>query len=327
MNKTLFLFLLFPFLFTSCIEEKKNSAAETLEKINSVSIIIDDQLWNGEVGDSIRNKFAAPVIGLQQEEPLFTLNQYPVKLLDGFISQSRNIIIVRKDNKNEFSFNENFNNNPKILVRFSGRTVKDLIDSIQTNAPRVAQIIKNSEVKSLQKEMNSTLQKSGAASTAINEKFSLKIQVPSKYKTVLTGKKFIWLKKEIAGGNMNLIAYQLPYSRLKDTTNSVNSIIKVRDSIGSKYIHGIKKNTYMITESAFTPYLEKTFVSNQVAYEMKGTWELKNEFMAGPFIHYAIIDSKSKRIIVLEGFCYAPFKGKRDLLLELEAIIKTVNFN
>jgi hypothetical protein len=29
-----------------------------------------DQLWN-EVGDSIRNKFASPVLGLPQEEPIF----------------------------------------------------------------------------------------------------------------------------------------------------------------------------------------------------------------------------------------------------------------
>jgi hypothetical protein len=34
------------------------------------SVVIDDQLWNGEIGDSIRNKFASPVIGLPQEEPL-----------------------------------------------------------------------------------------------------------------------------------------------------------------------------------------------------------------------------------------------------------------
>jgi hypothetical protein len=32
-------------------------------------LMIDDQLWNGN-GDSIRNKFASPVIGLPQEEPL-----------------------------------------------------------------------------------------------------------------------------------------------------------------------------------------------------------------------------------------------------------------
>jgi hypothetical protein len=40
-------------------------------KINNISVIIDQQ-WNGEIGDSIRNKFASPVIGLPQEE-LFLL--------------------------------------------------------------------------------------------------------------------------------------------------------------------------------------------------------------------------------------------------------------
>ena len=44
---------------------------------------IDDNLWNGEIGDSIRKKFAAPVDGLPQEEPLFTLNQYPTKVFEG----------------------------------------------------------------------------------------------------------------------------------------------------------------------------------------------------------------------------------------------------
>jgi len=30
--------------------------------------------------------------------------------------------------------------------------------------------------------------------------------------------------------------------------------------------------------------------------------------------------------LVLEGFCYAPSKKKRDLMFELEAIIKSVKF-
>jgi hypothetical protein len=64
-------------------------------KVNNISVIIDDQQWNGEIGDSIRNKFASPVIGLPQEEPL-TINQYPLKLMEGFMTDSRNIIIVKK---------------------------------------------------------------------------------------------------------------------------------------------------------------------------------------------------------------------------------------
>jgi len=59
-------------------------------------VVIDDKLWNGEIGDSIRNKFATPVIGLPQEEPLFTINQYPNRHLDGTLTNCRNIIVIKK---------------------------------------------------------------------------------------------------------------------------------------------------------------------------------------------------------------------------------------
>lgn len=320
MNKTLFLLLIFPFVFSSCLEERKNTAYETLGKINSVSVIIDDQLWNGEVGDSLRNKFAAPVIGLQDEEPLFVLNQYPVRLLDGFLTKSRNIIVVRKDVKNDFSIKENESTNPQILIRFSGRTVKDLIDSIEVKAPFIVKTIRNSEIKSFQKQ----IYVNKSETNDINESFDVDVKIPVKFKTVAKGKKFLWLKKEINGGNLSILAYQLPYKRLKDTTRIINSIVKIRDSIGIKYIHGSKKRTRMLTETDFTPYLNKINLSNSTTYETKGTWNLKNAFMSGPFVNYAIIDEKRKRVVVLEGFCYAPFKGKSDFMLELEAIIKTI---
>jgi hypothetical protein len=320
MNKTLFLWMLITFVFSSCIEERKNTAFETLGKVNSVSVIIEDQLWNGEVGDSIRNKFASPVIGLQDEEPLFTLNQYPVKLLDGFIAKSRNIIIVKKDVKNDFSIKETDPSNHQIIVRFSGRTVKDLIDSIENRSPFISKIIRDAEIKAFQNQIYI----SKNSENDVNKLFGVNLKVPVKYKTVLKGKKFVWLKKEIDGGNLSLIAYQLPFNRLKDTTNITNSIVAIRDSIGSIYIHGSKKRSKMITETDFTPYLNKTMVSNAMVFETKGTWNLRYDFMSGPFLNYALLDEKKKRVLVLEGFCYAPFKGKRDFMLELEAIIKTI---
>src|SRR5659263_4305 len=93
MNKNLFLFLLIPVLFFSCKKQGEDMPRKATGKINIISVIIDDQLWNGEIGDSIRNKFASPVIGLPQEEPLFTINQYPIKLMEGFMTDSRTIII------------------------------------------------------------------------------------------------------------------------------------------------------------------------------------------------------------------------------------------
>jgi len=80
----------------------------------------------------------------------------------------------------------------------------------------------------------------------------------------------------------------------------------------------------MITEEAYAPYLSKITFDSKETFETKGTWELNNDFMSGPFINYAIIDTQYNRILVLEGFCYAPSKEKRDLMHELESIIKSV---
>ena len=143
---------------------------------------------------------------------------------------------------------------------------------------------------------------------------------------VVQGKKFIWLKKEITSGNLSLLVYQVPIKYKKDTTNIANNIIRIRDSIGKRFIHGSKPRTRMITEPAFSPFLSKTIISEKTAFETKGTWDLMNDFMSGPYINYAFIDKENKRILILEGFCYAPSKEKRDLMLELESIIKTVQF-
>ena len=101
MNKTLFLCLCFSLALFSCQKNDDKLTQDTSGAINTISVIVDDQLWNGEVGDSIRNKFAAPVLGLPQEEPLFSINQYPVKLFEGFSTDSRNIIIIKKESKNK----------------------------------------------------------------------------------------------------------------------------------------------------------------------------------------------------------------------------------
>jgi hypothetical protein len=39
--------------------------------------------------------------------------------------------------------------------------------------------------------------------------------------------------------------------------------------------------------------------------------------MGGPFINYAA-DEKNNRILVMEGFCYAPSKQKHDFMFELK---------
>jgi hypothetical protein len=320
MNKTHFLYLLFTLILFSCSKKNDVLPRETSGKINTISVIIDDPLWNGEIGDSIRNKFASPVIGLPQEEPLFTINQYPVKLLEGFATDSRTIIVVKKAAKNSFEINKNQYASPQNVFHISGKTSAAIIDTIEKNAPKIVQMIKEMEIAETQKINKQSL----INPKIITNKFHITLNIPSGYEYTLHKSKFIWLKKEIISGNMSLLIYQVPLHSIKKGDNEIASIVRMRDSIG-KYIHGTDPNTPMITEEGYAPYLFKIQLDGKPTYETKGTWELKNDFMAGPFINYAIVDKAYSRILVLEGFCYSPSKEKRDLMHELEAIIKSVH--
>lgn len=320
MNKTHFLFLILPFLLLSCLKSDKQSQPVS-GKANTISIIIDDQLWYGEVGDTIRNKFASPVLGLTQEEPLFTINQYPAKLLEGFVTDSRSIIIVKKTASEKFEITHS-TALPHNTFRIYGKSIDDIICSIELNSAQIIKMIRDAEIEKIQQDNSKSL----LNPAVIKNKFHIDIQIPTGYEYVLHKKNFIWLKKDIISGNTSLLIYQIPLHNFKTKGNVVGNIIKMRDSIG-RYIKGREPNTPMITGEAYAPYLSAVNLDGKDAFETKGTWELKNDFMAGPFINYAIIDPVYNRILVIEGFCYSPSNQERDLMFDLEAIIKSVKID
>lgn len=320
MNKTLFLLILFAFLFFSCKKQEENLPRKATGKINTISVVIDDQLWNGEIGDSIRNKFASPVVGLPQEEPLFTINQYPAKLMEGFMTDSRTIIVVKKEEKNQFVIKKNEYASPQNVFHITGKTSDAILEIIQKNTPKIIQIIKDTEIAESQRINSQSL----LNPQFIANKFHVSLKIPSGYLYVVQESNFIWLKKEIVSGNTNLLIYQVPIGSIKNNLNIITNIIKMRDSIGDLYIRGTEPDSQMITEEGYAPYIFKIKLNNKETYETKGTWELKNDFMSGPFINYAVVDESHNRILVLEGFCYSPSKEKRDLMHELESIIKSI---
>ncbi|MCF6129824.1 DUF4837 family protein [Flavobacterium sp. AS60] len=319
MNKTLFLWLFVACLVSSCSLKKDKLPDDSSAAINTIAVIIDDQLWNGEVGDSIRNKFASPVLGLPQEEPLFSINQYPVKLFEGFSTDSRNILIIKKDNENKYEFKENEFAAPQNAFHITGKTSFEILEILEKNAPDIIKKMRAIEIAHNQKIIKDSL----LDTKKIQKKFNIDLLIPSKYEYVMRRKNFIWLKSEIISGNTSLLIYQIPWNNIRPKY-AVTDIVIMRDSIGRAYIHGSNYGTQMVSDEAYSPYFSKTTLAGNKTYETKGTWQMKNDFMSGPFINYAIFDKPHRRILVLEGFCYAPSKEKRDLMFELESIIKSI---
>ena len=166
------------------------------------------------------------------------------------------------------------------------------------------------------------MRKSLGKDQKLKDEFGLSLKFPSIYRYAVEEDGFIWLRKEITKGNMELLIYEVPINQIEKDTNIIGNIIKMRDSIGEAYIPGPVEGSYMITEEAYAPYLFETEIDGKFAYETRGTWEVKNAFMAGPFVNYAIKDEANDRYLIVEGFVFSPARGKRDNIFELDAILQ-----
>ena len=153
------------------------------------------------------------------------------------------------------------------------------------------------------------------------------MQIPDAYKLVDDTGGFLWLRQHIKNSKtMNLLVYELPINSEEDTSGK--NILVARDRIGEKYIPGPKDSTFMITEVAYKPRTILTELDGKQAFETRGKWDVKNYVaMAGPFLNYTIVDKPNNRLIVVEGFTYAPGLNKRDYMFEIEAVLKTLKIN
>ena len=122
---------------------------------------------------------------------------------------------------------------------------------------------------------------------------------------------------------MDLMIYQVPLETIRKGDSAVVDVVKMRDSIGKNQIPGRLDGSYMITEKAYAPYIFSTIIDNKPTIQTKGIWDVKNDFMSGPFINYAIEDKVNNRYVVIEGYVFAPSVAKRDYMFELESIIRS----
>ncbi len=313
----------------SCTETKKSknpktqgAMAHSVGKINELSVIVDNELWKGNVGDTIRKYFGAEVPGLPQEEPLFSMRQMPKEAFLGMARKNRTFLWIQKDEKSRVSILKNKFATPQTGAIISAASDDEIIALIHENHETIISKYKQTEIKEKQARIKKSLERI----PQLKENLDITLSIPTAYRVAIEEDKFFWIRKDIQQGSMNLMVYELPLGIVSKDSNTVASIVKMRDSIGAVKIPTSEVG-HFITEEAYAPYLYETQLDGRFTFETKGTWEVKNRFMAGPFVNYVIEDKPKNRLLVLEGFVFAPSVPKRDNIFELEAIIKTIKFN
>ncbi|SDS40992.1 protein of unknown function [Polaribacter sp. KT25b] len=317
--------LLITFLLSSCVGHDKVILKESIGKINKVMVVAKVSDWTGDVGKEVRNSFGELMVGLPQPEPILDVSQVAPNGFSSMMKASRNILIITESTNEGFTVKNNIYAQPQTIVYVQAKDDEGIIKLLQKHKKQIRSIFLEADIKFTQGIFEKDKQDNSNYKTLQN--LGISLTIPKKFNTVDDTGEFLWLRNHLTSGiaktgSNNILVYSIP---LGDESKVADNIVAVRDSIGEKYIPGTDAETqHMITEEAYTPFTFDATIDGKKAYETRGKWEVKNDFMAGPFLNYSVIDKKNNRLIVFEGFTYAPSVNKRAFLFELEAIAKSM---
>ena len=306
-------------ILVSCDKEVKNFKPQSSGRINSISVIIDKPSWDGKIGDAIREKYASEFIGLPQVEEAFTLNYIPYEAFTGFGRTARNVIYINKKKQDKPRMIRDRYARPQLFLEVSGLDNESIIQGVLGSSEFSLAQFQNGEIT----ENKNRILKSLLKDTGLDS-LNISLNIPSAYSVFKNDPETVWLQKPLKNGTSNLIIKDLNSSVSDFEKINLNDVVSLRDSIGKEFIPGRVENSYMITEKEYLPYISYQTVNGFEAIETRGTWEVKGDFMGGPFINYIIKDTLNKSLLYVEGFVFSPSQRKRDKMIELEAVIKSM---
>ena len=302
------------FLITalSCSDNQQKLLPASSGNINNISVVTNDEIWEGAVGEVIRENFGRPIYGLPQIEPIFSLSHIPSKVFSGFATKSRTILKIDvSENEGVFNFKNTYAY-PQRIIQITANSPDKIIEIINENLNSIYSTMYFNEIQEKQRRISKNLNKT----EAIKNNTGVSLKFPSAYRVAKADTNFVWIRRDIETGSVNLFIH-----RQKNLTKQ--SIIQKRDSISKIYIPGPVENTYMSTDLIYTPNTQEINVGGKQVFETRGLWEIEGQFMAGPFLNFQV-KLGDDDFIMLDGFVYSPGSTKREYIFELEAIMRSL---
>ncbi len=288
-----------------------------------VMVVLDSVVWKRPAGRALFNVLDTDVPGLPQSERSFRISQVEEKNFNRSLNIFRNIIRVNIDpaqySQTRMKFIRDKYALDQIVLTINSPSEDELekfcIQYRQDIVDFLTKTEMNRLIKQLQKEYSKTTY------DLAWQMFQCKFFAPKELKSYKKGDNFFWTSNNTASGLENICMYSYPYEG-PETFNKEYMLGK-RDSIMKKNLPGEKPNMYMATDTLCT-VVKPIVVHKEFAMEARGLWYMENDCMGGPFVSISRVDTEANRVIVVEGFVYAPEKMKRGLMRRLEGSLYTL---
>lgn len=354
---SIYILLILGFVFSSCNDEMTKSFEAkpvALARMNEIIVVTDEDAWKGELKDTVKYYFESAYPIMPTPEPMFDLRYFSPEDLDGepLRKELRTYLVVvdlsdaespatkmlRRDlgeerylrAKSDPTFQTSVGKDKwargQIIIYLFANGKDKLYEAIRKNYPAIAKRVRLHDSEQLEASIYSVKKENLGLTRILDEKFGVEMNVPGDFIRAKEEEDFIWLKKDTKDATLGIVVKTIPYT--SQDQYSIDNIIKLRDEYGKNEISSSESGSYMITNSEDLPVYDYTYeIDGHYTREIRGVWEMVNDYMGGPFATYMIQDPANGKIIFIDTFVYAPGKGKRDMMLQLEYIVKNAKLD
>ncbi len=308
---------------TSCSEEKKRKALlpNISGKAGEVIVVIDKGNWEGLVGNTLRDSLAKETPYLPQREPLFGLVNVPQNAFTNMFQIHRNIIVANINNtvtEPGVVIRKDVWAAPQTVIYVNAPDSETAAKLIEENSSLMATTIEQAErdriIGNIKKYEELKL------APVVTEMVGGSPHFPSGYKLKKRTSDFIWIEYAIQDVTQGILVYKYPVVEGEQML-SLDNIIENSNEMLKNNVPGMFENTYMTISTAARPGIEYKRYKGLDFAEVRGFWEVYNDYMGGPFVSHAFYSQDGQNVIVLQAFVYAPKYDKRQYLRQVESVI------
>ena len=307
----------------SCSETKRKKAL--LPNISGhageVIVVIDRGDWESAVGTTLRDTLAQDCKFLPQREPLYSLVNVAPSGFTNMFQIHRNIIIVNIKNdilEPGVKLRHDVWATPQCVISIDARSSSEAVEVIKENSRLLITALEQAERDRLISNHKRYEERSLAAT--VTEMIGGSPHFPSGYKLKKKTENFIWISYDIQHVMQGILIYKYPVVK-GENMMSLDNLLAENSKMLKENVPGMFENTYMMTSEFARPSIEYLKYKGRDFAELRGFWEVYNDYMGGPFVAHAFYSNDGKDMIFIEGFVYAPKFDKRLYLRQVESIL------
>ena len=288
-------------------------------KAGEIIVVMEKPDWENTLGSDVRELLAHDCPWLAQKEPLYSLvNVVPSAFVDLF-KVHRNIFLFVVNPQVDSAgiiFKHDVWAAPQCVIQISAPNSTAAAEVLREKGPMIASSFEQAE---RDRVIRNTLRyEESSIFPQISEIFGGSPHFPSGYKVRKTTNDFAWIADDKEGVNQDVLIYRYP---VEDDPFTLEKIVEHRNEVMKDNVPGMFDGTYMTTSVYFPPTLEYLKYRGRDLVQVRGMWEVHNDFMGGPFVSHSFYSPDGSEIIVAEAFVYAPRFDKRQYLRQVESIL------